>query len=346
MRHVKLSSLKYSTIKLVIFGSVLLYLGVDLLAWHGPVWNVMYGGKTAAPSRSEIVAEVYGEPITRAQLNRHEAEQDALAGRTAPQPARRAAMLMELVRGKLLRIRTRYNDTRLPDCRAAAEAEVERQATRAESPEAFEAWLQSQGYTNRKQYTDKLEARLLGAALLENAIAPYTEVSDEEVERIFNQLQSELPAPESRQVSHIFLETLHKDPEAVRRQAEELLRRLQNGEDFAALARTASQDSHSAPKGGDLGIVENTAERPLPELPLFGEGAIPPGVPTIAQSKWGWHILQAGEIQPARTRTPEECRASIRTAIESVRREQATDAWFKGAVKEGFIKKRIQTHVQ
>ncbi len=306
----------------------------------------MYGGKAPAPEPEELVAVVYGEPITRAQLNRHEAEQDALAGRTAPQPERRASMLMELVRAKLLRIRTRYNDTRLPDCRAAAEAEVLRLASRAESPAAFETLLQSQGYTGRKQYTDKLETRLLGATLLENAIAPHTQVSEAEVERVFSLLQDELLVPESRRVSHIFLETLHKDTQAVRQQAEELLRRLQNGEDFAELARSASQDAHSAPDGGELGIVENSAERPLPELPLFGEGAIPAGVPTMAQSKWGWHILLAGETQPARTRTLDECRESLRSAIEGVRREQATNAWFQGAVKEGFFKKRIQTHVQ
>ena len=342
----KLTSLRHSVVKLLVFGSVLLYLGVDLLAWHGPVWHAIYGDKAPAPSPDEIVAVVYGEPITIAQLNRYEAEQDAIAGRTEPQPARRSAMLMDMVRSKLLHIRTRYNSAHLPDCREAATHEVARLSTRAADEATFDAWLKGQGYADRKEYTDKLAVRLQGKALLENAIAPHCEVSDDEVERVYNQLAGELPAPASRQVSHIFLETLHKDNAAVKAKAEELLLRLQAGEDFAILARENSEDAHSAPKGGDLGSISDNTERPLPELPLFGENAIPSGTPTLAESKWGWHILLAGDITPARQLTADECRESIRTAIISVRREQALDAWFKGAVKEGFIKKRIQTNVK
>lgn len=346
MTVVKLVSLKYHVAKLIVFGSVLLYLAIDLLVWHGPLWNFMYGGKAPVVNPAEVVAEVYGEPITIEQLNRHEAEQDALAGRSTPEPARRASMLMDLVRGKLLLIRTRYNDTRLPDFHAAAAEKMAKLGTRFVNLTDFEGKLRAQGYDNPAHYSDNLEVRMESAALLENAIAPHCSVSDEEVERVYNQLKNELPAPARRQVSHIFLETLHKDPVAVEKRAQELLSSLQAGVDFATLARKQSQDIHSAPLGGDLGVIEDTGERPLQELPLFGVNAIPAGIPVAIQSKWGWHILLAGELTPAGTRSFEECRESIRTAIISSRREQAVNAWFKGAVKEGFIKKRIRTHVK
>lgn len=306
----------------------------------------MYGDKAPAPEPHAIVAEVYGEPLTLAQLNRYEAEQDALAGRDKPQAARRASMLMELVRQKLVRIRTRYNSKQLPDCRAKAEQEISRLATRAADDDAFDAWLKGQGYADRKQYTDRLTTRLQSAALLERAVAPHCEVSDEEVEQVYARLADELPMPASRTVSHIFLETLHKDPATVRQQAEELLQRVQRGEDFAALAREHSQDANTAPRGGLLGRMDDTTTRPLPELPLFGDNAIPPATPTLVQSKWGWHILLAGDIAPARKLTADECRQSIRSAIASVRREQALDAWYKSALKEGFFKKRIKTNVK
>lgn len=346
MAGVKLVSLKYHVVKLTVFGSVLLYLAIDLLVWHGPIWNFMYGGKAPAVDPADVVAEVYGEPITIDQLNRHEAEQDTLAGRSTPETARRASMLMDLVRGKLLLIRTRYNDTRLPDFHAEAAAEVAKLGSRTATSTEFERSLQSQGYGSIAQYADKMEVRMESAALLENAIAPHCSVSDEEVARVYEQLKNELPAPARRRVSHIFLETLHKDPAQVEKRALDLLASLQAGADFAALAREQSQDAHSAPHGGDLGILEDTSTRPLPELPLFGENAIPAGTPVAIQSKWGWHILLAGDITPAGKRTFEECRESIRTAIISSRREQAVNAWFKGAVREGFIKKRIRTHVK
>lgn len=346
MAVVKLVSLKYHVAKLIVFGSVLLYLAIDLLVWHGPLWNFMYGGKVPAVEPADIVAEVYGEPITIDQLNRHEAEQDALAGRSTPEPARRASMLMDLVRGKLLLIRTRYNDTRLPDFHAAATEKIAQLSSRSMDTTDFECKLQSQGYDSLTQYSDCIEVRMESAALLENAIAPHCSVSDDEVERVYNQLKNELPAPARRQVSHIFLETLHKEPVEVEKRAQEILATLQSGADFATLAHEQSQDVHSAPLGGNLGIIEDTTGRPLPELPLFGENAIPANTPVAVQSKWGWHILLAGEITPAGIRSFEECRESIRTAIISTSREQAVNAWFKGAVKEGFIKKRIRTHVK
>lgn len=342
----KLSSLRYSAIKLAAFGSVLLYLGLDLLAFQGPVWHAMYGNKAPAIPASEIVAEVYGEPITKAQLDRYEAEQDALAGRTSPEPSRRASMLMNMVRSKLLQIRTRYNVTRLPDCQEKASAEAAALATRANSPTAMEAQLRSQGYQNLEQFSKRINSTLESAALLEQTIEPHIAVSDEDVARIYEQLKHELPAPAHREVKHIFLETLHKNPAEVEKQARDILTRLQQGEDFATLARECSQDQHSAPKGGELGVMEDVAQRPLSKLPLFGENAIPAGVPTLAQSEWGWHILLAGEIVPAGTLSPETCHASIRSAIESVRREQALDSWYKNALKEGFTKKRIKINVK
>lgn len=345
MGRVKLSTLKFNTIKLVIFGCILLYLGTDLLVWHGPLWHAVYGDNPQSVDSSEVVAEVYGEPITLNQLNRHEAEQDALAGRKAPESMRCAAMLMELVRGKLLRIRTRYNTSRLPDCKQEANDAVARLASRAKNDAEFEGWLKAQGYS-RQHYTDKLRSRLQAAAILELSIKPHNTVSEEEVERVYEQLRPELKAAPSRPVKHIFLELLHQDPAAVEQQARNLLSRIEAGEDFATLAKNHSQDLHTAPLGGELGIIEEHPDIPLPELPLFGENAIAPDTPTLAKSRWGWHILQAGNITPARELTLDECRSSIRSALESVRREQALDAWFKGATKEGFTKKRIKINVK
>lgn len=346
MARVKFSSLKYSTIKLVIFSSVLLYGSVDLLLWHGPLWEMFYGNHPDSPDTSEIVAEVYGEPITLAQLNRHEAEQDLMAGRNTPEKARRASMLMSLIRSKLLRIRTRYNIAHLPDCRAEAEQEAARLASRASSEAEFDGWLRAQGYTDRQQFTDKVQVRLQSVAQLEQAIEPHTEVTEEEVRRVYDILRPELKVPAGRTVRHIFLELLHKDAAAVEQQARDLLARLQAGETFADLARKHSEDLRTAPLGGELGTIEDRDNRPLKELPLFGEQAIPAGVPTLVRSAWGWHILQADDITAPREVSYEECKESLRTALISVRREQAANAWFKGAVNEGFTKKRIKTNVK
>ncbi len=313
-----------SLLKLALFTPALVYFAVDLWLLQGPVWQFMHAEKEEKQvDVSTLAAQVQGESITRAQLARYEAELDLLAGRAAPEAARRPLYLMEMVRHSLLRNRARYNDKNLPPCRDEAEAEVARLASRYASEAEFEAALASQGYT-KASFTNRVEARLREAALLERALAPHIEPTEAEVAAAYQNMQAELCLPERRAVKHIFLATLHKDTEAVRSEAQALLDRLNAGEaDFATLARKHSEDERSAPLGGALGVLQNNDKTPLPELPLFGNAAIPAGVPTLAQSKWGWHILLAGDIEPARTPTLEECRASLVSALRSARREAA-----------------------
>ncbi len=332
---------KISLLKLALFTPALAYFAGDLLLWQGPVWQLLHPEKPQVDT-SLLAAEVQGEPITHAQLARYEAEQDALAGRRTPEAARRSLYLMDMVRHSLLRNRTRYNDKNLPSCRDEAVAEVARLASRYPSEAAFTLSLASQGYT-RESFTDRVEARLREFALLERALAPYTEPREEEITAAYESVKDELTLPARRAVSHIFLATLRKDAAAVQAEAQALLARLQAGEaDFATLAREHSEDARSAPQGGALGTLADDTSLPLPELPLFGENAIPPGTPTLVQSRWGWHILLAGETTPARTPTLAECRESLTTALRSARKEAALRDYMKSDVQEN--RKRIIFH--
>ena len=365
--NVKLSSLKIFALKLALFSSMLLYLGVDLFLWHGPVWRAMYQRHENESEREPALARVYGETITAGQLARYEAEQNWLRGQDEaregqkivrlmePTPRRarkrqtregqKIVRLMELVRGEILRIRARYNDKNLPDFAAAAQEEVERLASRAKTPEEFDAWLEGMGMT-RKGFTQKLEAIMKATAQLERATAPHCEVTDEDVAKHYEQVKEQLIAPASRALKHIFLATLEKDPEMVKQQAQALMTQLEAGADFATLARTHSEDDHTAAAGGDLGVVQDDEHLALRELPLFGEQAAPAGQYTLAQSRWGWHILLPGEICPARQITLEEARESLRSAIRSAQYELAVKTYFDEAIREGFRKKHLQIHAK
>ncbi len=332
--------LKYVVLKVTLLTAAATYMALDLWAWEGPLWQAMYAEEPR--DTSHLAAEVMGEPISLAQLARYEAEQDALAGRDKPETARRPLYLMEMVRQSLLRTRTRYNDKNLPDCHAEAEAETARLASRYPTEELFEQALASQGYT-RKTFTDKVEVRLRTLAMLERALAPFIAPGEEDIAAAYEDMKEELRIPAQRELRHIFLSTLHQDAEAVRARAQAILDRLNAGEaDFATLARQENEDARSATQGGELGLISDDARRPLPELPLFGNKAIPSGVPTLAQSSWGWHILLAGDIVPARTPSLEECRESLVSALRSARREAALRDYQNNDVQSN--RKRILIH--
>lgn len=325
---------------------MLAYLAVDLWWWQGPIWQSIHSQEPQEALPKQIVAEVMGESITAEQLLRYEKEQNFLAGRDSANALRRTSMLMDLVRASYLRTRTRYNDKNLPDFRKEAEEEVARLASRATTPEIFDGWIQSQGYHDRAEYINKVEARLKAQAQLERAIAPHCQVTEEDVVKHYELLKEHLVLPESRTAKHIFLETLGKDENQVKAKAESILARLQAGEDFHTLARECSEDLHSAPHGGELGIIWNDARRPLKELPFFGEHAIATNIPLLQKSRWGWHIIQAGEIRPARQQTLAECRDSLESALISAQREIAIDSYFTTGVREAIRQQTIKVHAK
>ncbi len=333
----KWTSAKIYVVKSAIIGTTLAYMVLDLWVLNGPLYGFLHKDKQAAAA----AAVVYGERISHGQLARHKAEQEAISGR----PKATIAMMMDLVRSSLLRLRTRYNDNQLPHDRAAAEQAVAELATRAGSDAVFEQQLASQGYT-RRQFTDKVESRLMGLALLNRNLEPHTQVDNAAIMAHYKQVKDELTIPASRPVRHIFISTLNRNNDDARRCAELALERLNAGEDFGELAAEVSEDAATANRGGNLGVVHDNELLPLPELNLFGENALPAGTPALGQSKWGWHVILPGPITPAYTPSLDECRETLRTAIISAQREIGVNTFFDTLIKEGFKQKRIQIHVK
>lgn len=333
----KWTSAKIYVLKAAIIGTTLGYMCLDLWLLHGPMYGFLHKDKQAA----EAAAVVYGERIPHGQLARHKAEQEAISGRQKPD----VSMVMDLVRSSLLRMRARYNDNQLQHNRAAAEAHVSALARRAGSMAVFEQQLASQGYT-RRQFTDKIEARLIELALLNRNLAPHTQVDNAAIMAHYKQVRDELTIPASRPVKHIFIASLHRSTEDARRAAGLVLERLNAGEEFADLAAEVSEDAATSTRGGNLGVVYDDGLLPLPELNIFGENALPAGTPSLVQSKWGWHIILPGPITPAYTPSLDECRETLRTAIISAQRELGVNSFFDTLLKEGFQQKRIQIHVK
>src|SRR5581483_9209005 len=76
--------------------------------------------------------------------------------------------------------------------------------------------------------------------------------------------------------------------------------RLKAGEDFAMLAQNYSEDSASAPNGGDLGFVpESALEKANPELRKMVMSLGPNGISPIIHTQEGYRILKVISKEPA-----------------------------------------------
>ena len=136
-----------------------------------------------------------------------------------------------------------------------------------------------EGYQGR--YDETLQA-YMDMGLTENQ---YRRLFETELLRIklFDALTADLPAEEEQVwARHILVE----DEEA----AKAVIERLNNGEDFGALAIELSEDTGSGAQGGDLGWFGKGQMVPAFEIAAFSleDGEISEPV----ESNFGWHIIQ------------------------------------------------------
>jgi peptidyl-prolyl cis-trans isomerase D len=122
-----------------------------------------------------------------------------------------------------------------------------------------------------------------------------------------------LVRPQVIRVREIFLALPEKATEASRRkvkqQAEELLKQVRQGKDFAQLARTSSQDEASRKRGGDLGAVKRGTKGEAWDKVAFD---LAPGEVGLAQTGKGYHLIKVEEIKE----TEELPEAEIKTKAE------------------------------
>ena len=120
---------------------------------------------------------------------------------------------------------------------------------------------------------------------------------------------------------------------------QQLLIRLEGGEDFAALARAHSDDRGSAARGGELGWSSPGALVPRfeQELDKLKEGQISQPFRT----QFGWHIVQLLERRE-HDDTDSFIRTKARKFIRDRKTEDATQSWIRRIRDEAFVEYRLE----
>lgn len=176
---------------------------------------------------------------------------------------------------------------------------VQQSIADAGGKETFHTWLQANGLT-ADDYRRSLHAQLVAQAM-------------------FQQVTRDVPT-EAEQVHarHIAL--------ATEDEARQVLVRLQNGEDFAALAQQFSQDATSRDNGGDLGFFPRDLLL-SPEIEKVAFSLAPQQISDVIRTQFGqYHIVQVLEREESRP-LPEDVLHRLREkAFERWLVEQLTGA--------------------
>ncbi len=185
---------------------------------------------------------------------------------------------------------------------------------------------------NKATYNNSIpEKRKVRYVVLETAkIMAETSVSPQDLQGYYDQHREDYRVPEQVSVSHILIKTPLPGPdgkvdpkgvEEARKKAEDILKQLKAGGNFAELAKKYSEDPGSGKNGGSLGFIGRGRTVPEFEKAAF---SLPKGSTSdLVQSSYGFHIIRVDDKQAAHVKTLEEVKDQIEGSIREQKAAQA-----------------------
>ena len=174
----------------------------------------------------------------------------------------------------------------------------------------------------------------------------YKQVTDEvkpseaDMEKYYEDNKEQFQQPESRDVSHILVKTKAK--------ADALYAELEDGANFATLAKENSTDPGSKKNGGKLPVTKGSTVAPFDKAAFeldTGKYSKP------IKTEFGWHIIKAdSDVKPATTTPYEDVKASIEQQLAQEKQQTAINAWLEELKKKypvvyavGFAPPKVTT---
>ena len=154
-------------------------------------------------------------------------------------------------------------------------------------------------------------------------------VADADIEKYYREHLSEFETPRQVRAAHV----LARVPETGGSEAEDkarakivdVIRRVKAGADFAKLAQELSEDTATAPRGGDLGLVGKGEMVPQFEQALFTlkKGEI---TPDPVRTPFGFHAIKVLDIQEGGRKPLKEVAPQIKSRLAAEAGERAAKA--------------------
>lgn len=150
-------------------------------------------------------------------------------------------------------------------------------------------------------------------------------VTPDKIAQYYTENQNQYRTSDRVRVRHILIKTPEAGPDgkmdqkavdAARAKAEDVLKQLRAGGNFAELANKYSQDPGNAGnKGGELGWISRGQTVPEFEKTAFGQN--PGQISNVVQTSYGFHIIQTEEKQSAGVKPLSEVKGDIEQVLKA-----------------------------
>ncbi|MDX6769920.1 MAG: peptidyl-prolyl cis-trans isomerase [Elusimicrobiota bacterium] len=241
----------------------------------------------AAEVADPVIVTVNGVPIRRSEVV------ERVLSRYGAQT------VDEMVNDLLLRQEAAANKLTAPE--AAVNHRFEQLRGRFATPELFMSQLEQAG-TSVSRVKEELAEDIVQGMVITKARGIF--VTDAEVERAFEKNKEQLGAPPAVHLRHILA--------ATEAEAKALVKKIEGGADFGALAREKSLAASGKAAGGDYGFVAPGMLPPEIDKIAFGLKA---GEIKIVPGSRGHHILQALEHRPGKPAVFDEVKTELRAML-------------------------------
>jgi peptidyl-prolyl cis-trans isomerase D len=162
------------------------------------------------------------------------------------------------------------------------------------------------------------------------------EITQEELEQSYRINKERFTQEKQVSARHILIkadkEKGSAGEEAARTKAEDIRKRIDQGEDFAKLAEQFSEDPGTASKGGNLGsFKKGQMVKPFEEAAF----SLTPGeVSPVVKSQFGFHIIKVESVEEEKVQSLEEVRSTLE---EEMKAEKANQTVRREARRAGSL---------
>jgi len=205
--------------------------------------------------------------------------------------------------------------------------------------DAFQKAVEQSGLA-WEDYKSQMRDQLLQQKVINQEVGGKIDIGNEEVRKYYEAHKSEFVRPEEVDLSEIFLKTDGKTPDqvtAIKKKADELYTRLQNGEDFSALAKEYSEGP-AKDDGGELGEYQRgQLAKPLEDAVFKLDKG---GVTNVIQTQTGFILLKVNQHYDAGLQPLDKVENDITNRLYAQKMEPALREYLQQLREESYIRVR------
>jgi peptidyl-prolyl cis-trans isomerase SurA len=317
------------------------------------------------PDGADVLAKVNGKKILRSEVEKYYSNQTAGAPQQpSPEQAQalRLNILNELIENEILTQRAEK------DGLLATDDEVQRKLTELKSPytqEEFDKRLKDRHLT-ADDLKQQLRRQITVEKVLNKEITSRIDIKDTDVTKYYQEHKAEFNVIEPQYHLAEILVTSSLSPQPVRnrmnskaqndadarKKIQQIVNRLDSGEDFATVAMNWSENPDTAGNGGDIGQIPESGLKGMDPATRDAIHKLKPGqyspiIPVRGQDLSGYHIVKLIDKVPAGQRDLNDPRVQqfirdrLREGAEQLRKAAFYEVLRNGARVENYFAELI-----